>query len=57
MTDAELIARLRDGCNLQQCDGERAADRIEALTEQLAAARDDAKEAEDYAEELETPHE
>jgi hypothetical protein len=28
-------------------------DRIEALTEQLAAARDDAKEAEAYAEELE----
>ena len=29
------------------------ADRIEALTEQLTAARDDAKEAEAYAEELE----
>lgn len=29
------------------------ADRIEALTEQLEAARADAKEAEDYAEELE----
>ena len=29
------------------------ADRIEAMTEQLAAARDDAKEAEAYAEELE----
>ena len=29
------------------------ADRIEALTEQLAAARQDAKEAEAYAEELE----
>jgi chromosome segregation ATPase len=50
MTDAELIARLRDlGFNLTDA----AADRIEALTEQLAAAQDDAKEAEAYAEELE----
>ena len=32
MSDEELIARLRDGCNLQQRDGERAAKRIEALT-------------------------
>jgi hypothetical protein len=31
MTNEELIARLRNGCNLQQRDGERAADRIEAL--------------------------
>lgn len=31
MSDEELIARLRDGCNLQQRDGERAANRIEAL--------------------------
>ena len=30
-----------------------AADRIEALTEQLAAAQQDAKEAEDYAKEVE----
>jgi hypothetical protein len=36
MSDAELIARLRDGCNLQQRDGERAADLIEALTAKLA---------------------
>ena len=36
------------------CDWCRqAADRIEALTEQLTAAREDAKEAEAYAEELE----
>lgn len=34
MSDAELIARLRDGCNLQQRDGERAASRIEALTKE-----------------------
>jgi hypothetical protein len=33
-------------------DGWEAADRIEALTEQLEAARADAKEAEAYAEEL-----
>ena len=63
--DKELIARLRlpwpkDG------SGDKvtlplwvliltaeASDRIEALTEQLAAAQDDAKEAEAYAEELE----
>ena len=40
-----------------ECDSADAvkvvADRIEALTEQLAAARDDAKEAEAYAEEVE----
>lgn len=51
MTDEELIARLREGATWD--DDVAAADRIEALTEQLAAARDDAKEAEDYAEELE----
>jgi hypothetical protein len=34
-------------------DGHKQADRIEALTEQLEAARADAKEAEAYAEELE----
>ena len=50
MTDAELIARLRDlGFNLTDA----AAARIEALTEQLAAARQDAEEAEAYAGELE----
>ena len=54
MTDAELIESLR------LWNRDDAADRIEqlvatneALTEQLAAARDDAKEAEAYAEELE----
>ena len=48
--DAELIARLRDlGFNLTDA----AADRIEALTEQLTAAQHDAKEAEAYAEEVE----
>ena len=40
-----------------ECDSAEAvkvvADRIEALTEQLAAAQQDAKEAEAYAEELE----
>ena len=50
MTDAELIAQLRDlGFNLTDA----AAARIEALTEQRDAARQDAKEAEAYAEELE----
>jgi hypothetical protein len=47
--DNDLVKRLRDGCNLQQRDGEKAADRIEALTEQLEAARLDAKEAEAYS--------
>ena len=28
---SDLVKRLRDGCNLQQSDGERAADRIEEL--------------------------
>ena len=28
---SDLVKRLRDGCNLQQRDGERAADRIEEL--------------------------
>jgi hypothetical protein len=40
MTDEELIARLRDGYNLQQRDGERAADRIEALTAENAKLHD-----------------
>ena len=56
MTDEELIARLRDapadGLGTENLCLE-AADRIEALNEQLSAAQDDAKEAEDYAEELE----
>ena len=33
---AGLVARLRDGCNLQQRDGERAADAIEALAAESA---------------------
>jgi len=55
MSDEELIARLRKADEYEPLghDGWEAADRIEALTEQLAAARDDAKEAETYAEELE----
>jgi hypothetical protein len=49
MTDEELIASLRNkGFGVM----EKAADRIEALTEQLEAARADAKEAEAYADEL-----
>jgi chromosome segregation ATPase len=50
MTDERLLARLR-GRGIK--DTIAAADRIEALTEQLKAARADAKEAEAYAEELE----
>lgn len=50
MTDEELIARLR---KYEDDLLSITADRIEALTEQLAAARQDAKEAEAYAEELE----
>ena len=47
MTDEELIASLRGkGFSFM----EKAADRIEALTEQLAAARQDAKFAEDELE-------
>jgi chromosome segregation ATPase len=58
MTDEELVKRLRgwDHCWparwLESAVAE-AALRIEALTEQLEAARADAKEAEAYAEELE----
>jgi hypothetical protein len=48
MTDEELIARLREGATWD--DDVAAADRIEALTEQLAAARQDAKFAEDELE-------
>jgi len=68
MTDEELIARLRGRSQFCKDRGEvkspdlmnEAVDRIEllavtneALTEQLAAAQHDAKEAEAYAEELE----
>jgi hypothetical protein len=55
MTDEELIARLRlYGSKFHHDFGHNdAADRIEALTEQLAAAQHDAKEAEAYAEEVE----
>lgn len=38
LRDEELIARLRDGCNLQQKDGESAANRIEALIADRDAA-------------------
>ena len=55
--DKELIARLRasravwlDGRSIPTEDETEAADRIEALTEQLAAARQDAKAAEDELE-------
>jgi chromosome segregation ATPase len=53
MSDAELIARLRlYGSKFHHEFGHNddAADRIEALTEQLAAARQDAKFAEDELE-------
>jgi chromosome segregation ATPase len=46
----DLVKRLRW---MGHEDTEAGADRIEALTEQLEAARADAKEAEAYAEELE----
>ena len=63
MTDEELVKRLRGWAkDIQEgstaiyamdLDLKEAADHIEALTEQLEAARADAKEAEGYAEELE----
>lgn len=53
MTDAQLIARLREIQGQAGLFASTAAVRIEALTEQLDAARQDAKEAEAYAEELE----
>jgi len=55
MSDEELVKRLRRADEYEPLghDGWEAADRIEALTEQLEAARADAKEAEAYAEELE----
>jgi hypothetical protein len=49
MSDEELCKGLRLLCFIPTT---QAADRIEALTEQLEAARADAKEAEAYAEEL-----
>ena len=62
MTDEELIARLRGRSQFCKDRGEvkspdlmdEAADRIEALTEQLTAARADAKETEAYAGKLES---
>lgn len=51
MTDQELIARLRDGCNLQQRDGENAADRIEALQKAL---KDQSSVSDRLAEQLAT---
>lgn len=58
MSDAELIARLRENQAYEWQDPIWetrivAAARIEALSEQLAGARDDAKEAEAYVGELE----
>jgi chromosome segregation ATPase len=53
MSDEELIARLRDWPYQGETMAGEAAVRIEALTEQLAAAQHDAKEAEAYVEELE----
>lgn len=55
MSDEELIARLRESQSYEWQDPIwetrlAAADRIEALTEQLAAARQDAKAAEDELE-------
>ena len=44
---SDLVKRLRDGCNLQQRDGERAADRIESLEAEvtrLSAVADAFKE-------------
>lgn len=53
MTDKELVERLLDFDKVTVGDARDAALRIEALTEQLEAARADAKEAEAYAGELE----
>lgn len=39
MTDDELIRYLRMGCNLQQKDGERAANLIESLQKELQICR------------------
>jgi chromosome segregation ATPase len=50
MSDEELIARLRHVHDDPSDIRDLAADRIEALTEQLAAARQDAKFAEDELE-------
>jgi methionyl-tRNA synthetase len=58
MADEELVKHCMCGCmyleaECPNCNKVTDADRIEALTEQLEAARADAKEAEAYAEELE----
>ena len=53
MSDEELVKRLLDFDKVTVGDARDAALRIKALTEQLEAARADAKEAEAYAEELE----
>ena len=53
MTDAETFMAMRAAFRDAERFVEAVADRIEALTEQLAAARRDAEEAEAYAGELE----
>jgi hypothetical protein len=53
MTDKELVERLLNFDKVTVGDARDAALRIKALTEQLEAARADAKEVEDYAEKLE----
>jgi len=50
MSDKELVKALRDPDEMTCADGMEAADRIEALTKKLAAARQDAKAAEDELE-------
>ena len=49
----KLIEPAREALEALIAEGDAMADRIEALTEQLAAARKDAEEAEAYAGELE----
>jgi hypothetical protein len=53
MTDEELVKRLREpwdgGFSRRMAEEFEAANRIEALTEQLEAARLDAREAEAYS--------
>jgi hypothetical protein len=53
MTDEELVKRLREpwdgGFSRRMAEEFEAANRIEALTEQLEAARLDAEEAEAYS--------
>jgi hypothetical protein len=57
MSDEELVKHCMCGCmyleaECPNCNKVTDADRIEVLTEQLKAARADAKEAEAYADEL-----